>query len=79
MTAMSALEVLVPLSIAMGCLGLYAFFWSLRTRQYEDLRGAAERILFDDDDEACPQAAGKQNGPAGVHHQAPTQGECRET
>jgi cbb3-type cytochrome oxidase maturation protein len=30
--------------------GLAAFLWSLRSGQYEDLDGAAERILFDDDE-----------------------------
>ncbi|TIU32099.1 MAG: cbb3-type cytochrome oxidase assembly protein CcoS [Mesorhizobium sp.] len=31
-------------------MGLAAFLWSLRTGQYEDLDGAAERVLLDDDD-----------------------------
>ncbi|WP_159952713.1 MULTISPECIES: cbb3-type cytochrome oxidase assembly protein CcoS [unclassified Rhizobium] len=48
---MTALEVLVPLSVAMGVVGLAAFLWSMRNRQYEDLDGAAERILLDDNDE----------------------------
>jgi cbb3-type cytochrome oxidase maturation protein len=30
-------------------LGLIAFLWALRSGQFEDLDGAAERILFDDD------------------------------
>jgi cbb3-type cytochrome oxidase maturation protein len=36
--------------LALGAIGLGAFMWSLRSGQYEDLDGAAERILFDDDD-----------------------------
>ena len=36
--------------ILLGLLGLAAFLWSLRSGQYEDLEGAAERILFDDDE-----------------------------
>lgn len=48
---LTALEVLVPLSVAMGVVGLAAFLWSMRNRQYEDLDGAAERILLDDNDE----------------------------
>ncbi|MCJ8240673.1 cbb3-type cytochrome oxidase assembly protein CcoS [Peteryoungia algae] len=35
----------------MGTVGLLAFFWSLRTKQYEDLEGAAVRILLNDDNE----------------------------
>jgi cbb3-type cytochrome oxidase maturation protein len=34
----------------MGVVGLAAFLWSLRSGQYEDLDGAAERILLDDED-----------------------------
>ena len=47
---MNYLLVLVPLAILMGVVGLAAFLWSLRSGQYEDLDGAAERILLDDDD-----------------------------
>lgn len=48
---MTALSVLVPLTVAMGAAGLLAFLWSMRSKQYEDLDGAAERILLDDDDD----------------------------
>ncbi len=40
---------LIPVAIGLGVIGLGAFMWSLRTGQYEDLDGAAERILVDDD------------------------------
>lgn len=40
---------LVPLSLALGVIGLLAFIWCLRSSQYDDLDGAAERILFDED------------------------------
>jgi cbb3-type cytochrome oxidase maturation protein len=33
----------------MGVVGLAAFIWSLKADQYEDLAGAAERMLYDDD------------------------------
>lgn len=46
---MTALSVLVPLSIVMGIGGLLAFLWSMRAKQYEDLDGAAERILLEPD------------------------------
>ena len=48
---MTAMSLLVPLSIIMGVGGLLAFLWSLRTRQYEDLDGAAVRILLDSDND----------------------------
>ena len=40
---------LVPVALILGLAGLVAFMWSLRSGQYDDLDGAAERILFDDD------------------------------
>lgn len=42
---------LIPISIGLGLVGLIAFFWSLNNEQYADLDGAAQRILFDHDDE----------------------------
>ena len=41
---------LIPVSLFLGMVGLGAFFWSLKTRQYDDLDGAAHRILIDDED-----------------------------
>lgn len=41
---------LIPVALGMGAIGLGAFLWSLRSGQYEDLDGAAERILFDEGD-----------------------------
>ena len=46
---MTVLLVLIPAALFLGGLGLVAFLWSLRTRQYEDLEGAAWRVLSDDD------------------------------
>lgn len=41
---------LVPVAIGLGLAGLAAFMWSFRSGQYDDLDGAAERILEDDGD-----------------------------
>ncbi|GLT03038.1 hypothetical protein GCM10007897_44780 [Sphingobium jiangsuense] len=46
---MNVLWYLLPISLALGALGLALFFWALRSGQYEDVAGAAERILSDDD------------------------------
>jgi len=51
---MSGLLYLIPIALFLGGLGLAAFLWALKTRQFEDLDGAANRILFDDDDETRP-------------------------
>ena len=46
---MSVLIYLVPMALGLGLLGLTAFLWSLRNGQYDDLDGAALRILGDED------------------------------
>lgn len=46
---MNALLWLIPAALLLGAFGLVAFFWSTRAGQYDDLQGAAERILIDDD------------------------------
>lgn len=46
---MNVLVYLVPAALALGLIGLAAFLWSLRTGQYEDMDGAALRVLSDDD------------------------------
>ncbi len=46
---MTILLVLVPLALLLGGLGLVAFLWSLQSNQYEDLEGAAVRVLSDED------------------------------
>jgi cbb3-type cytochrome oxidase maturation protein len=45
---MIVLLFLVPMALSLGLLGLGAFFWSLRTGQYDDVEGAALRVLSDD-------------------------------
>jgi cbb3-type cytochrome oxidase maturation protein len=47
---MNVLIYLIPIALFLGLLGLAAFLWSLKNGQFDDLDGAAERILFDEDD-----------------------------
>ena len=49
---MNGLAVLIPVALGLGLFGLVAFFWALKRGQFEDLDGAAARILIDDEDEA---------------------------
>jgi cbb3-type cytochrome oxidase maturation protein len=41
---------LIPIALGLGLSALAAFMWSLKTRQYDDLEGAAVRILQEEDD-----------------------------
>ena len=49
---MNILLLLIPVALLLGFAGLAAFIWALRSGQFEDLDGAAVRILIDDDDKA---------------------------
>lgn len=49
---MNGLALLIPVALGMGALGLAGFFWSLKRGQFDDLDGAAARILIDDDEDA---------------------------
>ena len=53
---MTVLLILVPIALFLGLLGLCAFLWALRSGQFEDLDGAAHRILADDDEEPFPRS-----------------------
>ncbi len=46
---MNIIVYLLPLAIGLGLVGLFAFLWSLRSGQYNDMEGAAMRVLSDDD------------------------------
>ncbi|HUN11478.1 MAG TPA: cbb3-type cytochrome oxidase assembly protein CcoS [Rhabdaerophilum sp.] len=46
---MNILVILVPLALLLGLIGLGAFVWSMKSGQYDDLEGAAHRVLDDDD------------------------------
>ncbi len=45
---MSGLALLIPVALLMGLSGLVFFFWAMRNGQFEDLDGAAQRVLIDD-------------------------------
>ena len=46
---MTSILYLIPISVALGALALWAFFWSVKHRQYEDMESDAERILNAED------------------------------
>jgi cbb3-type cytochrome oxidase maturation protein len=46
---MTGLALLIPLALFLGLAGLGAFFWALRAGQFEDMDGAALRILIDEE------------------------------
>ncbi len=56
---MSTLLILIPASLVIGLIALAVFMWALKSGQFDDLDGAAHRILFDNDDD-LPGAGGKE-------------------
>ncbi len=46
---MNVLVYMLPLALGLGLIGLFAFLWALRSGQYNDIDGAALRVLSDDD------------------------------
>jgi cbb3-type cytochrome oxidase maturation protein len=55
---MNILLLLGPFSVFLGLMAVGAFVWTLRTSQYDDIQGAAERILIEDDDNPDSSANG---------------------
>ena len=52
---MTNLLMLIPVALFLGGLGLAGFLWAMKSGQFDDLDGAANRILFDDDMQAQPK------------------------
>ncbi|MDT8880190.1 cbb3-type cytochrome oxidase assembly protein CcoS [Halomonas saccharevitans] len=61
---MSILYLLIPLSLILLGLAVWAFFWAVKHDQFEDLEGPAYRILFDEDENDRPRAP--SDGDAGA-------------
>lgn len=47
---MGGIVIIIVFAIVLGTVALIAFFWTVRAGQYDDLAGAAERILIDDEE-----------------------------
>ncbi len=41
---------LLPGMLLLGIVGVAVFFWAVRSGQYDDMEGAAHRVLMDDDE-----------------------------
>jgi cbb3-type cytochrome oxidase maturation protein len=46
---MEVIYLLIPLSLVLIGVIIWAFFWAVRSGQFDDLEGPAHRILMDDD------------------------------
>ncbi|WP_076420972.1 cbb3-type cytochrome oxidase assembly protein CcoS [Colwellia sp. UCD-KL20] len=57
---MSIIYVLIPIAVLLTAIGLYLFFWAVKTEQFDDLEKQGLSILFDENDE---QTANKEKQP----------------
>lgn len=51
---MTILYLLIPLTLVVMGIAIWAFLWSVKSGQFDDLEGPAYRILMDDDDPRIP-------------------------
>jgi cbb3-type cytochrome oxidase maturation protein len=71
---MSILYLLIPLSLILLGLAVWAFFWAVKHDQFEDLEGPAHRILFDEDEndlsaeERRQRREGRDEAPGNASH-----------
>ena len=56
---MSIIYVLIPIAILLTAIGIYIFFWAVKTEQFDDLEKQGLSILFDDQDDELIQSKSK--------------------
>ena len=52
---------LLPGMLLLGIIGVVVFFWAVKSGQYDDMDGAANRMLMDDDDDDMPESDADSN------------------
>lgn len=61
---MKILYLLIPISLVLLGLAVWAFFWAVKNDQFDDLEGPAHRILFDEDENDLPPEERKRRQQA---------------
>ncbi len=59
---MEVLYLLIPLAVLLAGVIVWAFFWSVKSGQFDDLEGPAHRILMDDKPHDSPDKPAAQGG-----------------
>ena len=63
---MTIIYVLIPLGLGLLGVAIWAFFWAVRSGQFDDLETPAWRILMDDDRQPPPQPGDAPDEPPGA-------------
>ncbi|MPV86086.1 cbb3-type cytochrome oxidase assembly protein CcoS [Ostreibacterium oceani] len=75
---MSILYVLIPLTITLLLVAVYAFFWAVNHQQFDDLDSPAYRVLLDDDSDAHMQGQAQEEAQKEAQKQGQEQKQERE-
>ncbi len=68
---MSIIYILIPIAIILTALGIYLFFWAVKTEQFDDLEKQGMSILFDEQDDNKPNtvdAISSDKKPDNIHN-----------
>lgn len=57
---MSIIYVLIPIAVLLTTIGIYLFFWAVKTEQFDDLEKQGMSILFDDENDKISQNKNNQ-------------------
>ncbi len=52
---MSIIYILIPIAAMLTAIGIYLFFWAVKTEQFDDLEKQGLSILFEEDDQSTSE------------------------
>jgi cbb3-type cytochrome oxidase maturation protein len=58
---MSVIYILIPIAILLTAIGIYIFFWAVKTEQFDDLEKQGMSILFDDSNDKTKEKNSEDN------------------
>ncbi len=58
---MSVIYILIPIAILLTAIGIYIFFWAVKTEQFDDLEKQGMSILFDDSNDKTKEQKENNN------------------
>ncbi|MDO7085791.1 cbb3-type cytochrome oxidase assembly protein CcoS [Pseudocolwellia sp. AS88] len=65
---MSIIYVLIPIAVLLTAIGLYLFFWAVKTEQFDDLEKQGLSILFDDEKDTESEGTTESNTTSSQNH-----------
>ena len=70
---MSVIYVLIPIAILLTAVGIYIFFWAVKTEQFDDLEKQGMSILYDDANEKKDEQVGNDDDNSTINNEQDTQ------